>query len=284
MMSSNGFPSATEILQLEQIGEDRFRSQHNLDNLTGVTFGGQALGQALTAATHTVADWHCHSLSGFFMRGGIIEETIDYSVERLSDSRNFATRRVRAEQRGRAIFEMLCSFHAGGEGFRHQFVEMGSPPPPESLLNLQEFAEANRHRLPQVAVDILSKPYLFELRLLDPELHFRQPTVATRDFWFRTPSAVEVHDVRAHHALLALMSDYWLLGTITIPHGREAGSRFLASLNHTLRIHAPVKANEWLLYRTTSHWASNGRGVADGNIFSQDGQLIASASQEAVLK
>ena len=283
-INTRNIPSASEILQFDVIGEDCFRALHNLDNLAGVTFGGQALGQALAAATLTVPDWHCHSLSGFFIRGGIIDEAIDYFVERLSDSRKFATRRVRARQRGRTIFEMLCSFHEGEEGVHHEFVDMGNPPPPESLQNLQEFGEANRHRLPQMVVDILAKPYLFELRLLKPELYFEKPSEAKRDYWFRTSSAQDISDARSHHALLALMSDYWLPGTIAVPHGRQVGMRLLASLNHTLRIHAPVTVNEWLLYRTESHWASGGRGLAEGKIFTQDGRLIASVSQEAVLR
>lgn len=283
-ISTRAIPSATEILQLDIIGEDHFRALHNLDNLAGVTFGGQALGQALAAANLTVPAWHCHSLSGFFIRGGIINESIEYKVERLSDSRRFATRQVRAEQRGRTIFEMLCSFHEGEEGVRHEFTDMGNPPPPESLQNLQEFAQANRHRLPDIVADILAKPYLFELRLLEPELYFENPTEAKRDYWFRTPSAIDVQDPRSHHALLALMSDYWLPGTIAVPHGRQVGMRLLASLNHTLRIHAPAKVDEWLLYRTESHWANHGRGLAEGKIFTQAGQLVASVSQEAVLR
>lgn len=283
-ISTQAVPSASELLEFDTLGEDHFRARYNLDNLAGMTFGGQALGQALAAATRTVADWHCHSLSGLFIRSGIIAEPIEYRVARLSDSRKFATRRVSAEQRGRTIFEMLCSFHEGEEGVRHEFTDMGNPPPPESLLNLQAFSEANQHRLPGVVVDILAKPYLFELRLLEPDLYFDNPTEAKRDFWFRTPSAQGIENERSHHALLALMSDYWLPGTVAVPHGRELGMRLLASLNHTLRIHAPVKVDEWLLYRTNSHWANNGRGLVEGKIFTQAGQLVASVSQEAVLR
>jgi acyl-CoA thioesterase II len=80
------------------------------------------------------------------------------------------------------------------------------------------------------------------------------------------------------------MSDYWLPGTIAVPHRHEAGIKFLASLNHSLWIHAAVKVDQWLLYRTESHWAANGRGLVTGKIFSQSGELIASVAQEAVLR
>jgi acyl-CoA thioesterase-2 len=277
-------PNATEILQLDTIGVDRFRAGFNLDNMAGVTFGGQALGQSLVAATQTIEDWPCHSLSGIFMRGGNIDAPIEYSVERLKDGRSFASRRVRAEQNGRAIFEMLCSFHSGEAGLKHQFANMGNPPDPESLLNLQDFAKMNNHRLPAPIADILSKPYIFEVCLLEPEQYFKTPTSSTRDFWFRIPSAVDVEEQHSHQALLALMSDYWMPGTIAVTHGAEASTRSMSSLNHSLWIHAPVRANEWLLYRTESDWAQNGRGLCRGHIFKQSGQLVASATQEALLR
>ncbi len=277
-------PNATEMLQFDVIGEDRFRARHNLDNMAGVTFGGQALGQSLAAATLTVDNWHCHSINGFFMRGGIIDDTIDYQVERLSDSRRFATRRVTAIQGGRPIFELLCSFHEGEEGVNHQFANLGNPPAPESLIDLQVFAQENKHRLPENIFALLSKPYIFELRMLDMETYFETPDTAFRDYWVRIPSAAQIEDPRDHHSLLALLSDYWLPGTIAIPHGRNTGIKLLASLNHSLWIHAPVNVDQWLLYRTESHWAGSGRGLATGKIFSQSGQLIASVTQEAVLR
>jgi acyl-CoA thioesterase-2 len=277
-------PTASEMLQLDEIGKDRFRARHNLDNMAGVTFGGQALGQSLAAATRTVSNWQCHSLNGVFMRGGIIDDAIDYVVERLSDSRNFATRRVTAEQGGRVIFELQCSFHAGEQGICHQFTDLGNPADPESLISLEMFAQQNNHRLPEHIIAVLSKPYIFELRMLNPEHYFDGPDTAFRDFWIRTPSAADIGDERDHHSLLALMSDYWLPGTIAVPHRHEAGIKFLASLNHSLWIHAAVKVDQWLLYRTESHWAANGRGLVTGKIFSQSGELIASVAQEAVLR
>ena len=282
--NSRYIPNAAEMLQFDVIGEDHFRARHNLDNMAGVTFGGQALGQSLAAATLTVDDWQCHSLSGSFMRGGIIDEPIDYLVTRLSDSRSFATRRVSAEQRGRVIFELLCSFHKSEAGLSHQFADLGNPVDPESLPNLEAFAKQNSHRLPEHIVAILSKPYIFELRMLAPEHYFDAPDTGFRDYWIRLPSASDVSDQRDHHSLLALMSDYWLPGTIAVSHGRDSGVNFLASLNHSMWIHASVKVDQWLLYRTESHWAANGRGLATGKIFTRNGELIASVTQEAVLR
>lgn len=282
-IQNSHLPSASELLQFDQIGPDRFRACHNLDNLAGRTFGGQALGQALAAATRTVDDWHCHSLNGYFIRGGIVDEAIDYSVERVSDSRSFACRRVRAEQRGRTIFEALCSFHCGEEGLEHQYAELGNPPAPQELENLQQLAARFAGELPPRLIATLSREYLFELAPTSTDMFLKGSSEPSFDFWVRTPSAAALGDPRDHHAILAVMSDYWFPGTIGLPHQRALYNPIL-SLNHTLRIHAPVEVDQWLLFRTETHWAASGRGLVEGHFFDQTGKLIASASQEALLR
>src|ERR1700761_2865736 len=102
--------SATDLLNLEALGEGRFRSRHNLDNGTGVIFGGHMLALALAAAQREAPAWPAHSLSGFFLRAGIIAEPVELTVERVSDGRRFASRRVLARQSGRPAFDLLCSF------------------------------------------------------------------------------------------------------------------------------------------------------------------------------
>ena len=277
-------PTARELLGFDLIGADRFRARRNLDNFAGATFGGQALGQALAAAQLTAPAWPANSLSGYFLWAGTIDRPIDYAVERVNDSRRFAARRVVASQNGRAIFDLLCSFHDPEPGVQHQFVELGDLTPPEDLANLQAFGAANIHRLPAAIAARLVRPYPFELRLLEPERYFDRPGQPARDFWLRMPSAAEVESPQDHLALLALMSDYWFPGAIGTPHSADAVPRSLVSLNHSLWFHGPVRADEWLLYRTESHWADHGRGLARGLIFSRDGRLVASAAQEGLMR
>ncbi len=277
------FPTAAELLEFDVIGTDHFRARHNLDNLAGMTFGGQALGQSLAVATRTVENWHCHSLSGYFIRGGIIDEPIDYAVERVSDSRSFACRRVRASQRGKTIFELLCSFHCGEQSLTHQYIDIGEPPSANTLDTLQQFANRHRSELATPVFNMLSRDYVFEIAPTRVDHFFAPVDEPSFDYWIRTPSAATLSDVRDHHAVLALMSDYWFPGTIGITHPREQVNA-LMSLNHTLRLHAPVKTDQWLLYRTRSDWADLGRGIAEGSIFDQSGRLVATVSQEALLR
>jgi acyl-CoA thioesterase-2 len=57
-----------------------------------------------------------------------------------------------------------------------------------------------------------------------------------------------------------------------------------ASLDHALWVHAPFRADEWLLYMTDSPWAGGARGFNRGQIFTRDGRLVASVAQEGLMR
>lgn len=273
-------PSAQEILMLESIGKDRFRARYNIDNYAGAAFGGQLLGQALAAARVTVEAWSASSISGTFFRAGNLDAPIDYRVERVGDGRRFAFRDVTAFQREKPIFAMHCTFHAPQDGVSHQVNEMGRVQPPEELPDLAQFALNQQDGLSPNIAQIFGLPFPVELRPIDPE-HFLK--AHDRDFWFRVPTAAAVSDLSDHQALLAMMSDYWLPGAIMARHSQDRGVYSVTSLNHALWFHHAVRADDWLLYRATSHWAGHGRGLAQGLIFDLEGRLAASTTQEALI-
>src|SRR5579864_7474516 len=99
-----------DLLSLERLDRDLYRGASQ-DLGWGAIFGGQVLGQALSAATQTVAaDRAVHSAHGYFVRAGEIQRPIVYEVDRLRDGRSFSTRRVVAVQEGEAIFGLEASF------------------------------------------------------------------------------------------------------------------------------------------------------------------------------
>jgi len=275
--------TAQDILQLQVLDNGQFRARHNLDNLTGIAFGGQLLGQARAAAQRTVADWPVHSLNSYFLSAGLVNEAMDFTVTRSHDSRRFAVRHVRATQGQRAVFEMTCSFHQGAPGgLTHQLEGAGNPPDPDTLLSLKPFAAAHKHRLPARSAAIFAMEFPIELRLADPEAFFRAEPL--REFWFRIPSAKDLTSTANHQALLAFMSDYWLPACIAAGHNGDTKVRGLVSLNHALWFHAPANTGDWLFYRSSSPWAEHGRGLAHGRIFDRAGTLVATAMQEALLR
>ncbi len=98
------------LLSLETLEENLYRGQSQ-DLGWGVVFGGQVLGQALTAAMRTVPEERqVHSLQSYFLRPGDVKAPIVYQVDRLRDGSSFTTRRVVAIQHGEPIFNLTTSF------------------------------------------------------------------------------------------------------------------------------------------------------------------------------
>src|SRR5690606_34867321 len=127
------------LLALERIEENLFRGQSQ-DLGWGTVFGGQVLGQALSAAAQTVEpERTVHSLHGYFLRTGDVSRPIVYEVERIRDGKSFTTRRVVAIQKGRPIFNMAASFQISEPGLDHQ-DEMPPSSGPEGLLSEQALA------------------------------------------------------------------------------------------------------------------------------------------------
>ena len=113
-------PSALlALLDLEEIERDLFRGFSPIPSGRQV-YGGQAVAQALVAATRTVpADRPVHSLHGYFVLAGDPATPIDFAVERVRDGKSFTTRRCNATQRGQTIFTMEASFQRREQGFAH---------------------------------------------------------------------------------------------------------------------------------------------------------------------
>jgi acyl-CoA thioesterase-2 len=280
--------SAPELLALERLDRDLFRNRFNQKNSNDALFGGQVLAQALTAATHTIAeDRGIHSLHGYFLRAGRAGSHVIYSVDRTRDGGRFSTRRVIAIQEGEPIFHMECGFHAHEDGFAHQTPLPDGLPGPDTLLDLPGLAEAWADRLP----DWLRKRWQaperpIDVKPVEPELFLAQPTAARRRMWVRLPSGATAPGPAEHACLLAYLSDYWLAGTAALPHmlPMPGPGLFMASLDHAMWFHRPARVDHWLLFDTESPSAQAGRGLARGLLYALDGTLVASTAQEALLR
>src|SRR5256885_1308614 len=153
-------------------------------------FGGQVLGQALSAAAATVEGRVVHSLHAYFLRRGDCNAPIVYQVDRSLDGHSFANRRVVAIQHGQQIFNMAASFQATETGFDHQ-IGMPAVPPPERLAHTSGPPAELLARLPERARRLFEQPRPFEFRMvqridyLDP-----QPAAPERQIWFRAVDAL----------------------------------------------------------------------------------------------
>jgi len=275
--------TAHQLLDLEQAAPTRLLSRHNQRNHTEALFGGQVVGQALAAAAVTAGGHPAHSLHGYFLRAGAADLPVEYDVENLRDGRRFQARRVRASQAGRLIFDMHCSFHDPEPGADRQVEMPLDVPAAEGLPSLADYVRANADRLPPDIVANYGKPFPLELRLIDPERFFFDTRERwTREFWVRMRSAEGIEDPVRNQCLLAFLSDYWLAGVAITPLDR--GRQFIASVDHAVWFHRPAGAGRWLLYRTDCPSMQGGRGLARGQIFTEEGILAASTAQEAVVR
>ena len=137
-----------QLLALERIEENLFRGQSQ-DLGWGNVFGGQVLGQALSAAEQTVPDDRTvHSMQGYFLRVGDASKPIVYDVDCIRDGKSFTTRRVVAIQNGEPIFNLAASFQKHEEGFEHQ-SPMPEAPEPEGLLSEVELARQMIDKIPE---------------------------------------------------------------------------------------------------------------------------------------
>ncbi len=272
-----------DLLRLERLEDNLFRgASQDLDRHR--VFGGQVLGQALTAASHTVEGRVVHSLHAYFLRAGDPEVPIVYNVEQSRDGRSFTNRRVVAIQHGRPILNLASSFQVPEEGLCHQ-AQMPDVPPPEEFENFRVDLEQSE-KLPEKVRRLLDHQRPFDFRPVEPvDLIRPRKRPAQQNIWFRTIDAIPDDD-HLNRCMLAYVSDYNLLPTAVLPHGVSflQGNLQMASLDHGMWFHHPPKMGEWMLYAIDSPSSSGARGLCRGLIFSRDGTLIASTAQEGVVR
>jgi acyl-CoA thioesterase-2 len=274
-----------DLLSLERIEQGLYRGSSQ-DLGFGAVFGGQVMGQALSAAKETVdEERRVHSFHSYFLRPGDPDHPIVYDVEKIRDGMTTSTRRIKAIQFGRPIFYMTASYQAPHEGFEHQ-DPMPVVPGPEDLQSEQEFAFELRDQLPDALHDkfICDKP--IEIR----PINFINPlepkvTESKRYAWFRA-NGVMPEDNRVHKYLLAYASDFNFLPTALQPHGRTFIDPTLqvATIDHSMWFHRDFRLDDWLLYAVDSPSASCGRGLVRGQFFDRSGTLVASTIQEGLIR
>jgi acyl-CoA thioesterase-2 len=272
------------LLKLERIEKNIFRGDSR-DIGSAQVFGGQVLGQALSAAQHTVEGRVAHSLHCYFLRRGDMDAPVIYEVDRARDGGSFSTRRVVAIQHGRPIFNLAASFQIPEPGVDHQ-ADMPDVPGPEGLRDLAEVAADHLETLPEKMRRFITDERPFEFRPVEPVNPFSaEPQAAIKNVWIKAVDELP-DDLALHQNLLAYVSDFELLGTATLPHGLPfgRGKVIMASLDHALWLHREVKIDDWLLYSMDSPNASGARGFSRGQFFAENGTLIASTTQEGLIR
>lgn len=271
------------LLDLEQLDLNLYRGG-NFKTPWGRVFGGQVLAQSLHASTETIpSERHLHSLHAYFILTGDVNLPIIYDVETIRDGGSFNTRRVTARQKGRPIFVMSASYHKEKEGLVHQST-MPDVPKPDDLSTDEEMLSPLKETNP-IAYQAIVYPRPIEFRPVERyDILQPQAMKPIRHVWMKSKEPLP-DEPSVHQEILTYATDYNLLTTALFPHLDKGviGTYFLASLDHVLWFHRDFRVDEWLLYCLDSPSASGSRGFTRGQIFNQQGELVASVAQEGLM-
>lgn len=237
----------------------------------GGLYGGQIVAQALRAAAATVDDsQQVHSLRAYFIRRGDHTEPIRFEVDRIRNGRSFTTRRVVARQAVGAILNLEASFHTHEVTGDIQTVPIAADVPEPDALTSDAWSESfDRRDVPKGVL---------------PD---HERTGAGRNAAWMRVTADLGDDQLLHRCWMAYMSDDMPADAVRRSHPdfRDTeGITYVASLDHTIWFHRPLRADQWHLYDVTCHNFMGARGLAVGHVFAQDGTHVATIAQEVLVR
>ncbi|KAK0613230.1 thioesterase-like superfamily-domain-containing protein [Immersiella caudata] len=279
------------VIRAPTEGQDVFTNTYPLwiPPLGRSLFGGVLIGQAISAAQHTVKpDFVISRMSCTFLATVDTTKPLYYRVSRSSDRSSTAVREVKVEQDGIVSFTAECNFSRTAPRplpAIHQPVPLLSgsrPPPAPGIPESNDRAFTDRMDM---------DPFLWEdlPPVQDPSIS--PPTNALLS-WTRTRGAMSLTRTNHNHlAVLGFLTDSWNLSRTPEMHPAALGPtgekiRFIVTLNHTIWFHDPlVKMDDWLLVSKGSSWAAEGRCLVDQRVWdTRRGTLVATCVQEGALR
>jgi acyl-CoA thioesterase II len=207
-----------------------------------------------------------------------------YMVERVREGRSFTTRRVSAVQHGKTIFTLSASFHLDEPGFEHSDAMPDVPGPDEveptaSRLRRLYGSSADEHMW-ENPIDIRHVGPLTVEAARDPSL------ISSRNVVWLKANGELPDDPLLHVCLMTYASDMTLLDTVLLAQGVSWGEGVVvgASLDHAMWFHRQFRVDRWLLFVQDSPIAHGARGLARGEVYTEDGKLVVSVVQEGLLR
>jgi acyl-CoA thioesterase-2 len=292
-ISASGFSASWDridiaaLLDLKTVAGDRYRSHYNDANFNGEIFGGQFLGQAMMAALRSGDGRRPQSMHGYFLQAGDSTRPLEITVERVRDGRSFQHRRVVMEQGGKPCFVADVALHDPEAGTLSHRQPMPDAPRPATLSTLHEIADRHAAELGPTAVARILRKISIELRPVDPLSGVvKKAESLSACCWVRAAQLLNSDDPQLHCSLLAYLSDCWSNIAARNPHSSNVfdASIGASSINQSLWFHEPGRGDGWMLFDTDSPAAFGGTGLTRGSIYAEDGRLLASFAQEALMR
>jgi acyl-CoA thioesterase II len=246
-------------------GKERFTTTSPNWWVSGRTFGGMVVAQALSAACQTVPPGlEVHSLHGYFLRPTSPGSQSIHTVQRLRDGRSFSLREVVSAVDGKEVFRLTCSFHAPEDGDEYQLpIGPGIRKPGQ--------------------IQGIEAPFPFDVRELGSTEQRSDGTyLSTRRCWFRTREPLP-DDPALHACALAYFSD--MTGAAFRPLSMGSwGTHTDASLDHAVWFHRPWRADDWSLFDVQALVNAGARATIRATMHGEDGTLHLSMAQELLIR
>ena len=274
------------VLRLEAAGVDIWRSVTADANFGGEVFGGQYLGLSIAAAMRSAPGRTPHAMTSYFLSSARADKPVEYHVERTRGGRSFAHRRVTAMQDGKETFRAEVSFHEWEEDQAAHGSCAPDFPDKATLSSLHQMVRDHSDELGSaVAGRILNREHFsMHFRLGEDGLFNRgtRPEVAA---WV-SPNPPPPSEPEAYYATLAYMSDSCANLASRTMHSDSlyAGQIASSSLNHGMWFHSLPSPFEAVLYVMESPFAGGGLGYNRGAMFDEQGRIMASVTQEALIR
>lgn len=287
MTSRSASGHLPRAFDLEALGDGRFRASSIGDpEVHDVVFGGQILAQAILASEAAAANAgsvpernsgkDLASLHTVFSRVATITKPLEIDVEVIHDGRTASSQTITVHQGDRICARALALRQApAADLIRHQHGAPQTAPPADC-----KPAEPRGLVLDGTEVRIAGVADTWDSSAPSgpPELNV----------WIRPPGRQDQSEALSQ-ALLAYATDGFLIGAAMRPHdgvGQEMAHRSLTTgvVTHTLEFHEPVPPGSWLLMSQESTYSGRGRAFGRAQVFDESGALVASFSQESIIR
>jgi acyl-CoA thioesterase-2 len=253
----------------EEVGPNRFRFPGPPEG-RGVVFGGHLLAQMCVAGARADPSKLIRSAHGIFARSVRADEPYELRVDVLHPGRVLASATVSVWQdgseRSRGLV-MLTSVEP--DLIRHQAAAPVVSRPEDT---------------PEV-----EDPFGRHIRIVDG-LDRGDPDVVAPprlSVWLRFDDPPG--DPVVGQALLAHGTAGFLMGTTMLPHpgvGERLAHRDFSTgiIAHTISFHDDVDPQRWMLITQESTHTGRGRAYGVGQVFTEEGTMVASFNQEAIMR
>ena len=260
-----------DSLVLAQTGPSSYRGPSVPSETRPVVFGGQLMGQMIMAAAASMPGKTVRSLHAIFARAGTVAEPVDLDVDLMHSGRALGSLSVTARQGDRLLSRGLLLLDAG----EPDLIRHSDPKPAVAGPEESEPPQGGEQGA--------------EVRIVDGvDLNTAGVTGPPElQVWARFSHAPD--DQAVHQALASWYTDPFLIASAMRPHegigqGMAHDSVSTGVITHTLSFHEPVDATRWLLMANRSIFAGHGRSYGMGQVFTEDGQQVASYVQDNMIR